>query len=296
MSARLLPAARATWNSALSFLFPESCQVCHNERATPAEGYVCAACWRKLRFIIAPFCERCGLPFEGEITTAFECANCREMELHFVRARSVIAARGMALDIIHRYKYDNAVWFEPFLANLLINAAAPHLRKAARSERNILDCGGKSNATPLSQTTRRPKSGDASDLPPQSKALSADDEAWDLIVPVPLHAQKLAQREFNQAERLARRLSRATGIPLAADLVRRVEITRTQTRLTRAERAANVRRAFATADGAACKGCRIVLVDDVLTTGATTSACARALLDAGAAKVCVWTLARGLLR
>ena len=249
MNRDLLTAAYRATEAALGFFYPEACQICGEGHATPAEGYVCAACWQNLRFITAPFCERCGLPCEGAVTTKFECANCREVELHFTRARSVIEAKGMALEVIHRYKYSRALWFEPFLAQLLVNAAAPRLRE----------------------------------------------EGWNLIVPVPLHPMKQARREFNQAESLARHLGRAAGIPVATDLVRRVEITRTQTRLSRADRAENVRRAFARVPGAQCPARRVVLVDDVLTTGATTSACAGALLRTGAGEVCVWTLARGLL-
>jgi len=249
MVAEFFTAARGAWDTALSLFYPDACQVCGEERATAREGYVCPKCWQNLRFIRPPFCERCGLPFEGAITTSFECANCHEMELHFARARSVIAAKGMALELIHRYKYERALWLEPLFASLLIGEAVPALRQ----------------------------------------------EGWDLLVPVPLHPTKQAEREFNQAERLARRLGRAMSIPVATKLVRRVEPTRTQTRLTRAERAKNVRRAFAPIDGARCEGRRVVLIDDVLTTGATTSACAKVLKDRGAAEVCVWTLARGLL-
>jgi predicted amidophosphoribosyltransferase len=77
-------------------------------------------------------------------------------------------------------------------------------------------------------------------------------------------------------------------------LVRRVAPTRTQTLLTKKQRADNVRRAFAAVSGAKLSGERVVLVDDVLTTGATTSACARVLRELGAGEVCVWTVARGL--
>jgi ComF family protein len=236
--------------AALSFFYPEACQHCREQRATSADGYICPDCWQTLRFIRPPFCERCGLPFEGEITHEFECTNCKLMELNFSRARSVVAAKGMALEIIHRYKYQHALWFEPFLAALLINHAARTL------------C----------------------------------DEKWDFIVPVPLHPLKQAEREFNQAERLARRLSGATQIPVCTNLVKRVVPTRTQTRLSATQRAENVRRAFARASHGACKGKRIVVVDDVFTTGATTSACAKVLLACGASEVCVWTVARGLLQ
>jgi len=117
---------------------------------------------------------------------------------------------------------------------------------------------------------------------------------WDGIVPVPLYPAKQRERGFNQAERLARRLAVATDIPLNTRLLRRVVATRTQTLLSREERLANVRKAFAPCRGLALNGERFVLVDDVLTTGATTGACARALCAAGAGEVCVWTVARGV--
>jgi ComF family protein len=78
-------------------------------------------------------------------------------------------------------------------------------------------------------------------------------------------------------------------------LIKRVQSTRTQTLLTRQQRKENVRNAFALRDrGPRFQGERMVLLDDVFTTGATTSACAKLLRDAGAAEVCVWTVARGL--
>ncbi|MBI3191080.1 MAG: hypothetical protein HYZ36_00320, partial [Pedosphaera parvula] len=99
-----------TWLDALlGFFYPDACQICLTERATTAEGYVCARCWSRVRFIVPPFCECCGLPYEGEITTSFECSNCREMELHFVSARAAVAANDLLLDVIHRYKYRRAV-------------------------------------------------------------------------------------------------------------------------------------------------------------------------------------------
>src|SRR5262245_48267463 len=88
-SCRMVTTAFPGWiESALSWFYPPVCQLCEEQRATPLEGFVCPACWRKVRFIRPPFCERCGLPFEGEITSRFECSNCRELELHFCSARS----------------------------------------------------------------------------------------------------------------------------------------------------------------------------------------------------------------
>src|SRR5437879_3937458 len=91
-------------NAALSFFYPESCQLCGEARATSDESFLCPSCRDQVRFIQPPFCERCGLPFEGAITTTFECTNCREGELHFRSARSAVIARDPVLDVIHRYK------------------------------------------------------------------------------------------------------------------------------------------------------------------------------------------------
>ena len=235
-------------NAGLGLIYPEICQLCGGARATPAEGYVCDGCRAKVRFIQAPFCERCGRPYEGDITNEFECANCREMEWHFESARSAVVARDPVLEAIHRYKYQRAFWFEPFLADLLIQAAGPALAGKKR----------------------------------------------DMIVPVPLHPTKQREREFNQAERLADRLGAATRIPVNKRLLRRVVLTRTQALLKRPERLANVRNAFAMRDSQRLNGERLVLVDDVFTTGATTGACAQVLVAAGAGEVCVWTVARGI--
>ncbi len=232
----------------LALFYPEVCQFCGEHRATPGEGFVCDTCRGQVHFIKPPFCERCGVPVTGEITTAFACSNCRELELHFCSARSAVTARGVVLEAIHRYKYSRALWFEPFLVDLFLRAALPVLRA----------------------------------------------EAWDLVVPVPLHRLKEREREFNQAERLAAALARALALPLDVRLLRRVQPTRTQTLLTKAERAENVRRAFTRGDLRPLPGARVILVDDVFTTGATTSACARVLRATGAAEVCVWTVARGL--
>ena len=127
--------ARSWADALLGFFYPEACQICHTARATPAEGYVCAACWQGVRFIKPPFCDRCGLPYPGDITTVFECGNCRGVKHHFRSARSAVAAEGVVLEVIHQYKYQRALWFEPFLADLLIRAAKPELQLRLLSNR-----------------------------------------------------------------------------------------------------------------------------------------------------------------
>ncbi|HYM30928.1 MAG TPA: ComF family protein [Candidatus Cybelea sp.] len=116
----------------------------------------------------------------------------------------------------------------------------------------------------------------------------------DVIAPVPLHAWRLLRRRYNQSAVLAHALGRQAGKPVAADLLRRVRSTPSQAGLNFRERRRNVRNAFAVRPGraAAVSGKRVVLIDDVLTTGATVEACARALRASGAAGVDVLTLAR----
>ena len=232
----------------LGLIYPEICQLCKTASAPAADGFVCAQCWSQVRFIRPPFCDRCGLPFAGDLTTKFVCTNCHELDLHFTSARSAVVAKTVVLEVIHRFKYSRALWFEPFLTDLLLREAVPALR----------------------------------------------DGNWDGIVPVPLHPLKQREREFNQAELLAQPLGAALNVPVETNLLRRITPTLTQTKLTREQRAQNMGGAFAVRADRRLDGRRLILLDDVFTTGATTNAGAKALRAAGAAAVCVWTVARGL--
>jgi len=114
----------------------------------------------------------------------------------------------------------------------------------------------------------------------------------DLLTPVPLHALRLWRRQFNQAAALAREISRQTGKPCDLSILRRVKATSSQVGLSRAQRAENVQGAFRAAEGATVRGLNVVLIDDVLTSGATANASARALLRVGAKRVDVLVFAR----
>lgn len=116
----------------------------------------------------------------------------------------------------------------------------------------------------------------------------------DVLVPVPLSRWRLFRRRYNQAALLTQQLGAATNKPALVDALLRVRGTKTQGGRTRAERFKNVANAFVAAPkyAASLQGKTVVLVDDVLTTGATASACADALLQAGAARVDVLTVAR----
>jgi len=121
-----------------------------------------------------------------------------------------------------------------------------------------------------------------------------DMNAFSLLMPVPLHRKRLRERGFNQAAVLARALSKRFSLPLDLMTLRREVPTPPQVGLGRNERQANVRGAFAVRKPEKIAGRRILLVDDVFTTGSTLSECAAVLMQAGADAVAVLTLARAV--
>lgn len=116
-------------------------------------------------------------------------------------------------------------------------------------------------------------------------------QQFDVIVPVPLHTYKLRRRGYNQAECFAKGLGTSMGLPHHALALSRTKDTSTQTRKNRLDRWQNVEQVFQVVKPHQIKGMHVLLVDDVMTTGATLEACARALLAAGATEVSVATIA-----
>ena len=118
----------------------------------------------------------------------------------------------------------------------------------------------------------------------------------DVVVPVPAHALRLRERGYNHAELIAKPLARALGLPCRSYLLVRSRPRPDKLRLTMRERWRSVRGAYTIRQGLRVDNLRVLLVDDVLTTGATLDACSRALRKAGAAKVAALTVARAIPR
>lgn len=236
-------------NAIFRAIYPEVCEFCGEQEAGPAQSFICETCRATsgaIRWVETPFCAKCGLDYQGDITTEFRCANCSDLELHFKTARAATQYLGLVKEAIHRFKYGRNEWFEPFLCGLLTERALPDLAK-----------------NPV-----------------------------DLVVPIPLHRHKKRTRGFNQAERLGARIASALNVPMDSKRLIRVIDTDSQARLDRDDREANVKDAFGYG-GPSLQGERVLLIDDVLTTGLTASACARQLMENGASEVRVWTVARG---
>jgi ComF family protein len=217
---------------------------------------ICDACWAEFTALEGPACVCCGDALDPAAVTmaTSRCRVCRLAPPPFVRAVSFGIYEGRMKDAIHALKYDR-------------------LRPAARGLGRLL-------ARAIAQ-------------------LDGEAPAEMLVVPVPLHRSKYAQRGFNQARLLARealavlrRSHPAWRLTLAPAALMRLRATESQAGLTPRQRRLNVRRAFAVSDPAAVAMKHVLLVDDILTTGATARAAGQALVAAGAASVWVATLAR----
>jgi ComF family protein len=221
----------------------------------------CRVCGDPLKEVSrVPVCSRC-LHDPAPLAAEFFCADCHAAFLNRApldeNGRCTLCRLGLTA-------YDSAYSFGPYEGSL---RKLVHLFKYS---------GMKPLAKPFGQFMTR--------------ALPRDLE-FDAVVPMPLHWRKRWTRQFNQAELLAAEVARRWGIPLH-NAVKRVKSTSPQAGLTNAKRRQNVSAAFAVRRNRDLDGLRILLVDDVLTTGATASACARVLKRAGARQVTVLTLAR----
>jgi len=255
---RQRPLLRELLDAALAVAFPTECPLCEGELSSDGWLRICPACCAKFEAWRGPLCTRCGLPFPSPHaldSSLAECGACRRGEPGFDGARSFGFYTGKLRQAVLLLKYAGGERLGVRLGELL---ASPW------------------DSLPLVGELDSP-----------------------FIVPVPLHPSRQRERGFNQSDLLAAGLVRALGrlnggkAPrVAKACLRRKRATPPQTGLSVAARRENLRGAFEVLKPQAVRGRAIVLVDDVMTTGATLSACARALKRAGAAQVMGLTLAR----
>lgn len=117
------------------------------------------------------------------------------------------------------------------------------------------------------------------------------DQKIDVIIPVPLHPTRKKKRGYNQSEEFGKGLSKSLGKPCASEILIRTTVTETQTRKTKLKRWLNVKEVFHVAKPGALQHRNVLLIDDVITTGATIEACATMLLEAGCASISIASIA-----
>ena len=251
-------------------VFPGRCLVCGRFFSRPhraPEGSkgitgslgseLCAACLQQITQVESPMCSVCGLPFASRQGLDHACGQCIRTPGFFTMARAALVYDRALKRAIHCFKYQGKTQLAGPLGEILLAAFQHHW----------------------------------------------DPQRIDLVVPVPLHPKRMRRRGFNQAYLLLRRWGLPTtrrpaahcGPVLYRDLIIRTRYTAPQTTLNRRQRAENIKNAFALTDFDSIRNRTILLVDDVYTTGATAGECARLLLDKGARRVDILTLARAVL-
>jgi len=249
---------REVAESLFAVLFPSNCRICDTPLVRISRLPVCQECLDAMRPISGGVCTICGerifSPYALNGPGEPRCGLCRRVEPAFVRATAYGSYESGLRELVHLLKYGG-------------------VRPAA----NVL---GRMLAEAIAKLE--------AELPSD----------FVVLIPVPLHRTKLRQRGFNQAELIARaalkiNLSR-DRYRLCAGVLERKRDTTSQTGLTSHQRRENLRGAFGIAQAEAVKGREVLVVDDVYTTGATVSECARVLRRAGATRVWVATVARTL--
>ena len=247
---------RSPMDSLSCALLPASCTLCGFPLPQLSTVPICAACWTEFPALSGSACARCGdaLPTPAGPSDSLYCKECRLEPPPFEKAVFYGLYQGRMREVIHALKYDR------------MHPAAHEL--------------GRMLAQAIAQ-------------------LAGEAPAELLVVPVPLHRLKYAQRGFNQARLLAgealrflRKSHPEWRLALAASTLMRLRATKKQVDLTPRQRRKNLQGAFSVSDPSQVKEQHVLLVDDILTTGATARAAAKALVDAGAASVWVATLAR----
>jgi ComF family protein len=257
----------------VNFFYPPRCAACNVRLGSEAVRRLCHDCHAHIDRMPDPLCDVCGIPLSEprpdpqsnadhsdapDVAAAAEgprwCVSCVDSPPHFTRARAVV-----------RYRHG-----------------------ASDEDRDVVPSIIRRHKYGLDQSLAHALAECLGD------ELPLGDADYDVVIPVPLHNGRLRWRGFNQAAMLGAAIARRIHRPLELSTLIRVKPTPPQTRQKRVERIKNLNRAFAVRRPTRVASRRILLIDDVMTTGATANECARTLIAAGARRVDVLTLARAV--
>jgi ComF family protein len=239
----------------VSVFFPAGCRICEELLTSASRVPICEACLASFVSVPQPACEVCGRPLPA-----------------FANEPASLQNEGRAL--LCQACRDKTYAFERARSFAVYEGALVQAILLLKYEQ--IEPLGAWFAERLAELVKV-----------QGSALAAD-----VVVPVPLHRQRERERGYNQAALLSKPLAKRLGLPHKAVLQMRTRARPEKQILTLEERWESVRGAFATRPGSQVDNLRVLLLDDVLTTGATLDACARALLEAGAKSVVGLTVAR----
>jgi ComF family protein len=239
----------------VSVFFPAGCLICEELLTSASRVPICEACLASFVPVPKPACDVCGRPLPA-----------------FANEPASVQNEGRAL--LCQACRDKTYAFERARSFAVYEGALVQAILLLKYEQ--IDPPGAWFAKRLAEVVKE-----------QGRALAAD-----VVVPVPLHRQRERERGYNQAALLSKPLAKRLGLPHKAVLLMRTRARPEKQILTLEERWESVRGAFATRRGSQVDNLRVLLLDDVLTTGATLDACARALLEAGAKSVVGLTVAR----
>lgn len=245
--------------SLFSVLFPSDCRICGEPLLNISRLPVCPECLNEMQPVRGKVCSICGERVlsayaERDAHGLLRCPICRRIDRPFARATAYGSYEGGLRELVHLLKYNGVRPAASVLGRMLAEAVAA--------------------------------------IEPSFE------QAKVLVIPVPLYQSKRRQRGFNQAELIARAAvmchPTSERFEVAPDILERTRDTHSQIGMTSHQRRENMRGAFAVPRAAQVTGREVLLVDDVYTTGATASECARVLRKAGAAPIWVATVARTL--
>ena len=256
-----------TGDALVSVFFPADCRICEGLLTRASRVPICEECLASFRVMPTEVCESCGATLETPLSrtpTRAGPLDAAPIEKGETESAVCTICQG------RKFGFDRARSYAAYDAALV--------RAILMLKFERIEPLGAWFAERLVEVVGR-----------ERETLEAD-----LVVPVPLHCQRERERGYNQADLIAKPLARRLGLPYRAVLLMRTRPRPDKHLLTQAERWESVRGAFATRPGSQVDKLRVLLVDDVMTTGATLDACARVLRKAGAKSVIGLTVARAV--
>ena len=250
-------------DAVVSILFPAGCRLCEGFLTRASRVPICDGCLASFKLIQGRTCAICGATLQAPLGAPEPSTERESAAGADGRICRVCAARPFAFQRARSYAQ-----YEAELVRAIVTLKFERIEPL-----------GRWFADRLAEVARV-----------EPEALQAD-----IVVPVPLHRQRLRERGYNQADLIAKPLAKRLGLPYRAVLLTRTRPRPDKHILTSKERWDSVRGAFATRPGSQVDNLRVLLVDDVMTTGATLDACAKALRAAGAKSVVAVTVARAVL-